>query len=84
MNHEILRPRILRSALSLVALGAVCSLTSPAYGRWNEQVIDSFRGGTDGSVPTGGVVFDKAGNLYGTTIQEGSTECLPGVVRDSL
>jgi uncharacterized repeat protein (TIGR03803 family) len=34
---------------------------------WPETVLYSFRGGTDGAYPTGGVVFDAAGNLYGTS-----------------
>ena len=32
-----------------------------------EQVLYSFAGGTDGSNPQNGVVFDSVGNLYGTT-----------------
>ncbi|HXM63342.1 MAG TPA: choice-of-anchor tandem repeat GloVer-containing protein [Terriglobales bacterium] len=38
---------------------------------WKEQVLYSFAGGNDGAVPKAGVVFDKAGNLYGTTAQGG-------------
>ena len=30
-------------------------------------MLYSFQGGSDGAVPAGGVVFDKAGNLYGAT-----------------
>jgi len=32
-----------------------------------ESVLYSFAGGSDGANPTGGLIFDKAGNLYGTT-----------------
>jgi uncharacterized repeat protein (TIGR03803 family) len=32
-----------------------------------EDVLYSFTGGADGGGPTGGVVFDAQGNLYGTT-----------------
>jgi uncharacterized repeat protein (TIGR03803 family) len=35
-------------------------------GVWNETVIHDFRG-PDGSNPYSGVIFDQAGNLYGTT-----------------
>ena len=38
-----------------------------ANGKWNEQVLYRFAGGDDGAYPQGGVVFDTAGNLYGTT-----------------
>jgi hypothetical protein len=36
-------------------------------------VLYSFTGGTDGSSPQAGLVRDKAGNLYGTTVQGGSS-----------
>lgn len=40
---------------------------SPNGGGWNESVLYSFTGGTDGSGPAYGLIFDSAGNLYGTT-----------------
>ncbi len=40
-------------------LTAMCS--------WTETVIYSFRGFPDGYGPNGNLVFDQAGNLYGTT-----------------
>lgn len=46
--------------------GTVFSLT-PGSSGWNESVLYSFQGTTDGSAPAGGVVADRAGNLYGTT-----------------
>jgi len=36
-------------------------------GNWTENVLYNFTGGDDGFGPGGGVVFDRAGNLYGTT-----------------
>jgi hypothetical protein len=54
------------------------ALAVPASAQWKEKVLYSFQGGTDGSLPAGGVIFDKAGNLYGVTIYGGSTACPPG------
>lgn len=36
-----------------------------------EKVLYSFTGGSDGGYPSGGVVMDKLGNLYGTTTYGG-------------
>jgi uncharacterized repeat protein (TIGR03803 family) len=48
---------------------------------WSESVLYSFTGGTDGAGPGGGVVFDKQGNLYGTTPDAGNVNgCSCGVV----
>ncbi len=44
---------------------------------WKEQVLYSFQGGSDGEMPAGGVVFDKSGNLYGTTVGGGADNCAP-------
>ncbi len=43
------------------------SAPSPATVPWQEIVVHSFGTGNDGAQPIGGVVFDSAGNLYGTT-----------------
>jgi len=37
-----------------------------------ETVLYSFMGGSDGSSPTGGVIRDSAGNLYGATLYGGT------------
>jgi uncharacterized repeat protein (TIGR03803 family) len=58
------------------ALLVVCSFVSPASAQWNEQVLYSFQNGLDGSLPTGAVVFDTAGNLYGVTQEGGAATCL--------
>jgi len=38
-----------------------------------ETVLHNFTGGADGVIPIGGLVRDKAGNLYGTTSQGGTS-----------
>jgi uncharacterized repeat protein (TIGR03803 family) len=35
--------------------------------KWGENVVHNFGTGTDGAQPIGGLVFDSAGNFYGTT-----------------
>lgn len=39
---------------------------------WRYKVLHSFGGDFDGEAPLTGLVFDKAGNLYGTTMAGGS------------
>jgi uncharacterized repeat protein (TIGR03803 family) len=48
-------------------LGTVFEMT-PVNGTWAESILWNFGPSTqDGTNPRGGVVFDKTGNLYGTT-----------------
>ena len=51
--------------------GTVFELTKSG-GKWSETVLYSFTGGNDGFGPGGGVILDKAGNLYGTTPDGGA------------
>jgi uncharacterized repeat protein (TIGR03803 family) len=51
--------------------GTVFKLT-PSSGGWTETDLYDFTGGSDGFLPTGGVIFDQTGNLYGTTPLGGS------------
>ena len=46
--------------------GEVYQLT-PSAGSWTENIIYSFGTGGGGYQPVGGVIFDQAGNVYGTT-----------------
>lgn len=49
---------------------------SPAVGdNWNFKTLYSFRGGNDGFYPNAPLVFDEAGNLYGTTPYGGGNGC---------
>jgi hypothetical protein len=68
-------PTILSRSLPFAAL--IFVLASAASAQWNEQVLYSFQGGTDGAEPSGGVIMDKAGNLYGTTAWGGASNCVP-------
>jgi len=54
--------------------GTVFKLTPKSDGSWMERVLYSFTGGVDGKYPEAGLIFDTAGNLYGTTIQGGAND----------
>jgi uncharacterized repeat protein (TIGR03803 family) len=54
------------------AYGTVFELTPTIGGSWIETVLYSFGGGTDGDGPLAGLIFDAAGNLYGTTYSGGA------------
>jgi uncharacterized repeat protein (TIGR03803 family) len=65
---------------SQLGCGTVFELTPNGSGGWTETVLYSFcsqRNCTDGSNPAGGLIFDAAGNLYGTTEYGGdfSSDC---------
>ncbi|HXR17210.1 MAG TPA: choice-of-anchor tandem repeat GloVer-containing protein [Terriglobales bacterium] len=52
--------------------GTVFKLTHGTGGTWTEKVLHSFGKGADGSDPLASVIFDAAGNLYGTTSEGGA------------
>jgi uncharacterized repeat protein (TIGR03803 family) len=53
--------------------GDVFELSPSTGGGWTESVLYSFTGGADGANPfTADLIFDKAGNLYGTTTGGGA------------
>jgi uncharacterized repeat protein (TIGR03803 family) len=41
-------------------------------GTWTENVLYSFTAGSDGANPSGGLIFDPSGNLYGTATYGGA------------
>ena len=49
--------------------GVVFELSPPKKGSdtWTQKVLWTFTGGNDGGEPTGSLIMDAAGNLYGTT-----------------
>jgi len=62
------------------ALGAKCPKNcgsvfelSPQGGSWKFTILHTFKGGTDGQYPDGGLLMDSAGSLYGTTISGGAS-----------
>jgi uncharacterized repeat protein (TIGR03803 family) len=48
--------------------GLVFELVRGSNGTWAEKVLHAFQGGSDGTDPSGSLVFDSSGNLYGTTL----------------
>jgi hypothetical protein len=63
------RPTTLKSELSAPRRIKASASNGP------EQVLYAFQGLTDGEDPTGGLILDNAGNLYGTTTY-GGTGCI--------
>jgi hypothetical protein len=52
-------------------LGCVFELSANANGKWTQKILIEFNG-ADGGSPVAGVIFDSAGNLYGTTFGGGA------------
>jgi uncharacterized repeat protein (TIGR03803 family) len=64
----------------MAACGTVYQLAPPAKqgDPWTETVLHVFRGKqyNDGEFPSGGVIADAAGNIYGTTAYGGTGDCV--------
>jgi uncharacterized repeat protein (TIGR03803 family) len=58
--------------------GTIFKLTQVKNGKWKHTVLYSFPKHKNGSFPTGGVIVDKAGNLYGATVAGGMGACSAG------
>jgi uncharacterized repeat protein (TIGR03803 family) len=77
MNHK----KLFDATNRLVLLFALAfAFAASASAEWKEKVLYSFQGLPDGAYPAGGVVFDKAGNLYGATTDGGANNC-PGIAQ---
>ncbi|MEO6990950.1 MAG: choice-of-anchor tandem repeat GloVer-containing protein [Candidatus Baltobacteraceae bacterium] len=61
-------------------VGTVFELSPKARGPWAERKLYDFKGGTDASSPTGTLVFDASGNLFGTSSAGGRPSCDCGTV----
>jgi uncharacterized repeat protein (TIGR03803 family) len=55
-------------------LGAIFHFSSAG----KEKVLHAFSGGSDGDGPESGLIADKTGNMYGTTVYGGGTGCQGG------
>jgi uncharacterized repeat protein (TIGR03803 family) len=64
--------------------GAIFELSPEPGGKWTQQVIYAFCGSGNscagGSYPSGALVFDTSGNLYGSTWAGGTNGYFGGVV----
>jgi uncharacterized repeat protein (TIGR03803 family) len=63
------------SALCPYGCGTVFELSPVAGGGWTETLLHVFSDSQDGLNPSSGLVFDAHGNLYGTTLGDGSEGC---------
>jgi uncharacterized repeat protein (TIGR03803 family) len=52
--------------------GVVYEMSPTQSGQWRFTTLYAFKDSPDGALPYGGLVFDKAGNLYGTTYYAGA------------
>jgi uncharacterized repeat protein (TIGR03803 family) len=60
------------SVNNIKGCGVIFKLTPGTKGGWTESVLYSFSGGNDGAFPYDALIFDAAGNLYGTTVAGGT------------
>jgi uncharacterized repeat protein (TIGR03803 family) len=62
------------NSFGFVGCGTAFKLKPPRAqgGAWTEKILHRFNSGTkDGGNPVAGLIFDKVGNLYGTTVNGG-------------
>jgi uncharacterized repeat protein (TIGR03803 family) len=53
--------------------GIVFELMPQTSGAWTEKILYTFQGAADGAKPLCGVIVDKSGNVYGTTLLGGTS-----------
>ena len=76
-------PAAISTALRRLAApnqGTVYELSSSSGG-WTETILYSFAGNLDGREPSGSLIFDSAGNLFGTSFEGGggtNANCFDG------
>jgi hypothetical protein len=67
------------SAALLVVITVVLAFAPGAWAQSSYKTLYKFTGGVDGNAVGAGLIFDQAGNLYGTTELGGSgSGCLGG------
>ena len=55
--------------------GIIFELSPGSGGSWTETILYNFSNGQDGANPAAGLIFDSAGDLYGTTEGGGDANC---------
>ena len=72
MNYK----KFLGAASTALLIGIVTLMLAPgAWAQSKYKTLHRFKGGRDGALPYAGLVFDNAGNLYGTTVDGGDLTC---------
>lgn len=59
------------------SFGQGCGVVFKVDSTGHETILHTFTGGANGSYPSGGLVLDAAGNLYGVTTEGGSDIACP-------
>ena len=59
--------------VNVIVIGVILTVAPGAWAASKYKVLYAFKGGTDGTSPSGALVFDAIGNLYGTTVNGGSS-----------
>lgn len=62
------------------SLGTAFELIPQSNGSWIEKILHNFGSVNDGGYLYSNLVFDSAGNLYGTTFSSQATKYFPGIV----